>query len=368
MDQILKNIETICTDKDLLPILDKVGNEQRLSFEDGLTIMATPDLHSVGMMADYVKRKKNGDKVYFVVNRHINPSNICAISCKFCAFGTTKKSANAYELSHEQMLSMISDEIKEVHIVGGLHPDWDFKEYLDIVRMIKKNYPDTHVKAFTAVEIDWFTEIAKLSIEDVLLTLKDAGVDALTGGGAEILHPDVRKKICAPKTVATRWEEIHRIAHRLGIPTNATILYGHVEEPFHIVDHMERLRNIEDDSPGFFAFIPVLFQPENTGLKNIKPFPASYDMKLHALARLYLDNFPHIKAYWITLGEKAAQVALHYGASDADGTIIKEKIIHDAGASSDIGHSRDFMVNMIKNSGYTPVERDALYNEVQVFN
>ena len=368
MDQILKNIEIFCTDKDLLPIMDKVGNEQRLSIEDGLTIMATPDLHSVGMMADYVKRKKNGDKVYFVVNRHINPSNICAISCKFCAFGTTKKSANAYELSHEQMLSMISDEIKEVHIVGGLHPDWDFKEYLDIVRMIKKNYPDTHVKAFTAVEIDWFTEIAKLSIEDVLLTLKDAGVDALTGGGAEILHPDVRKKICAPKTVATRWEEIHRIAHRLGIPTNATILYGHVEEPFHIVDHMERLRNIEDDSPGFFAFIPVLFQPENTGLKNIKPFPASYDMKLHALARLYLDNFPHIKAYWITLGEKAAQVALHYGASDADGTIIKEKIIHDAGASSDIGHSRDFMVNMIKNSGYTPVERDALYNEVQVFN
>ena len=368
MDQILKIIETFCTDKDLLPILDKVVNEQRLSFEDGLTIMATPDLHSVGMMADYVKRKKNGDKVYFVVNRHINPSNICAISCKFCAFGTTKKSANAYELSHEQMLSMISDEIKEVHIVGGLHPDWDFKEYLDIVRMIKKNYPDTHVKAFTAVEIDWFTEIAKLSIEDVLLTLKDAGVDALTGGGAEILHPDVRKKICAPKTVATRWEEIHRIAHRLGIPTNATILYGHVEEPFHVVDHMERLRNIEDDSPGFFAFIPVLFQPENTGLKNIKPFPASYDMKLHALARLYLDNFPHIKAYWITLGEKAAQVALHYGASDADGTIIKEKIIHDAGASSDIGHSRDFMVNMIKNSGYTPVERDALYNEVQVFN
>ena len=368
MEQILKNIETICTDKNLLPILDKVGNQQRLSFEDGLTIMATPDLHSVGMMADYVKRKKNGDKVYFVVNRHVNPSNICAISCKFCAFGTTKKSANAYELSHEQMLSMINEEIREVHIVGGLHPDWEFKEYLDIVRMIKDNYPDTHVKAFTAVEIDWFTEIADLSIEEVLLTLKDAGVDALTGGGAEILHPDVRKKICAPKTIATRWEEIHRIAHRLGIPTNATILYGHVEEPFHIVDHMERLRNIEDDSPGFFAFIPVLFQPENTGLKNVKPFPASYDMKIHALARLYLDNFPHIKAYWITLGEKAAQVALHYGASDADGTIIKEKIIHDAGAPSDIGHSRDFMVNMIKNSGYTPVERDALYNEVKVFN
>ncbi|NIP30016.1 MAG: aminofutalosine synthase MqnE [Candidatus Dadabacteria bacterium] len=349
-------------------MLNKIEKEQRLSFDDGLTILQSDDLNTVGLMADYVKRKKAGDKVYFVVNRHVNPSNICAISCKFCAFGTTKKSANAYELSHEQMLSMISDEIREVHIVGGLHPDWEFKEYLDIVKMIKDNYPETHVKAFTAVEIDWFTEISGLSIEDVLLTLKDAGVDALTGGGAEILHPDVRKKICAPKTVATRWEEIHRIAHNLDIPTNATILYGHVEEPFHVVDHLDRLRNIEDDSPGFFAFIPVLFQPENTGLKNIKPFPASYDMKIHALARLYLDNFPHIKAYWITLGEKAAQVALHYGASDADGTIMKEKIIHDAGAPSEVGHSRDFMVNMIKNSGYTPVERDALYNEVKVYN
>ncbi len=368
MGHILETIETLCFDKNLLPILNKIEKEQRLSFDDGLTILQSDDLNTVGLMADYVKRKKAGDKVYFVVNRHVNPSNICAISCKFCAFGTTKKSANAYELSHEQMLSMISDEIREVHIVGGLHPDWEFKEYLDIVKMIKDNYPETHVKAFTAVEIDWFTEISGLSIEDVLLTLKDAGVDALTGGGAEILHPDVRKKICAPKTVATRWEEIHRIAHNLDIPTNATILYGHVEEPFHVVDHLDRLRNIEDDSPGFFAFIPVLFQPENTGLKNIKPFPASYDMKIHALARLYLDNFPHIKAYWITLGEKAAQVALHYGASDADGTIMKEKIIHDAGAPSEVGHSRDFMVNMIKNSGYTPVERDALYNEVKVYN
>ena len=368
MENILESVETLCTDKNLLPILNKVEKGERLSFEDGMTILQSPDLNSVGMMADYVKRKKAGDKVYFVVNRHVNPSNICAISCKFCAFGTTKKSANAYELTHDQMLSMISDEIREVHIVGGLHPDWDFKEYLDIVKMIKDNYPETHVKAFTAVEIDWFTEISGLSIEDVLLTLKDAGVDALTGGGAEILHPDVRKKICAPKTIATRWEEIHRIAHSLNIPTNATILYGHVEEPFHVVDHMERLRNVEDESPGFFAFIPVLFQPENTGLKKIKSFPASYDMKVHALARLYLDNFPHIKAYWITLGEKAAQVALHYGASDADGTIMREKIIHDAGAPSEIGHSRDFMVNMIKNSGYIPVERDALYNEVKVYN
>ena len=181
MDRILETIETICTDKKLLPILEKVEKEERLTFDDGMVIMDTPDLHSVGMMADYVKRKKAGDKVYFVVNRHVNPSNICAISCRFCAFGTTKKSANAYELSHEQILSMLSDEIREVHIVGGLHPDWEFKEYLDIVKLIKNAYPETHVKAFTAVEIDWFTEISKLSIKDVLLTLKDAGVECPDG-------------------------------------------------------------------------------------------------------------------------------------------------------------------------------------------
>jgi len=367
MEQLLETIEKICADKSLLPILDKVQKGVRLTFEEGLKILETDDLNTVGMMADYVKRKLSGDKVYFVVNRHVNPSNICAISCRFCAFGTTKKSANAYELSIDQILEMLNDEIREVHIVGGLHPDWEFEHYLDIVRSIRNEFPQTHIKAFTAVEIDWFSEISGLSLEDVMLTLKDVGVNALTGGGAEILHEEIRKKICAPKTVATRWEEIHFLAHKLGIPTNATILYGHLEKPFHVVDHLERLRRIEDESPGFFAFIPVLFQPENTGLKNIKPFPTSYDMKMHALSRLYLDNFPHIKAYWITLGEKAAEVALHYGASDADGTIMREKIIHDAGAKSDIGHSRDFMINMIKNSGYTPVERDALYNELAVY-
>ena len=368
MERLLELTRAFCADENLLPVIEKVEEGRRLSFEDGLSIMNSPDLGAVGMMADYVKRKKTGDKVYFVVNRHVNPSNICAISCRFCAFGTTKKSAEAYELSHEQMISMLSDEMREVHIVGGLHPDWDFDRYLDIVRTIKRHYPRIHVKAFTAVEIDWFSEISGLSLKDVLLALADAGVDALTGGGAEILHEEVRKKICAPKTVATRWEEIHRLAHGLGIPTNATILYGHIEKPWHVVDHMERLRRIEDDSPGFFAFIPVLFQPENTGLRDVKPFPASYDMKVHALARLYLDNFPHIKAYWITLGEKAAQVALHYGASDADGTITREKIIHDAGAPSEVGHSRDFMIGMIRDSGYVPVERDALYNEINVYN
>lgn len=369
MEGILETIEKLCSDKQLLPILNKVEKGERLSFDEGLKILETDDLNTVGMMADYVKRKRIGDKVYFVVNRHVNPSNICAISCRFCAFGVTKKSGQAYELSIEQIMSMLNEDIREVHIVGGLHPDWEFGHYLEIVKSIKDEYPKTHVKAFTAVEIDWFCEISGKSLTEVLEILKETGVDALTGGGAEILHPEIRKKICAPKTIATRWEEVHKTAHSMGIPTNATILYGHIEKPIHVVDHLERLRNVEDESPGFFAFIPVLFQPDNTGLKkDVQFFSASYDMKVHALARLYLDNFPHIKAYWITLGEKAAQVALHYGCSDADGTIMKEKIIHDAGAQSELGHSRDFMVNMIKNAGYTPVERDALYNEVQVYN
>ncbi|TDJ02827.1 MAG: aminofutalosine synthase MqnE [Candidatus Dadabacteria bacterium] len=369
MERILADVEKLCFDKELFPIMEKVEKGERLTFDDGMTIMGTEDLNTVGMLADYVKRQRVGNKVYFVVNRHVNPSNICAISCRFCAFGVTKKSPNAYELSHEQILSMLSDDIREVHIVGGLHPDWKFEHYLDIIKLVKTNFPQTHIKAFTAVEIDWFTELTGKDIEWVLQTLRENGLDALTGGGAEILHPGIRKKICAPKTVATRWEEIHTIAHSIGIPTNATILYGHIEELFHVVDHLDRLRNVEDESPGFLAFIPILFQPENTGMKKeVKFFAGSYDLKVHALARLYLDNFPHIKSYWITLGEKMAQIALHYGCSDADGTIMREKIIHDAGAQSELGHTRDFMINMIKNAGFIPVERDALYNEVQVYN
>jgi len=255
-----------------------------------------------------------------------------------------------------------------VHIVGGLHPDWPFEHYLDIVRLIKSEYPDVHVKAYTAVEIDWFSDISGLSHEEVLVEMKKAGVDALPGGGAEVFAEEVRKQICAPKTQSLEWINIHRTAHKVGIPSNATILYGHIESPKHVVDHFDRLRRLQDETGGFFAFIPVLFQPENTRMSELMPRPGSYDLKLHALARLYLDNFPHIKAYWVTLGEKAAQVALNYGCDDADGTIIREKIIHDAGAPSEVGHTREFLTRMIKNAGYVPVERDALYNVLHVYN
>jgi|TARA_B110000263_G_scaffold41632_1_gene33516 aminodeoxyfutalosine synthase len=368
LEEILDNFDQLCFDHSLITIKNKILNNERLGFKEAEIIMETRDLNSLGVLAKYKKFLKDGRKIYFVVNRHINPTNICAISCKFCAFGKTKKSSDAYEMSMDQILSLLNEELKEIHIVGGLHPDWKFDKYLEIIREVSRAMPGAHIKAFTAVEIDWFAQISGYSIEKVISELMEAGVDALPGGGAEIFAPEVRKKICSPKTTGDSWLSIHKAAHKLGLPSNATILYGHLESNHDVIDHLEKLRNLQDETNGFLAFIPVLFQPYNTQLKHVKPFPFSYDLKIHALSRLYLDNFPHIKAYWITLGEKAAQVAFHYGVSDADGTIISEKIIHDAGAKSEVGHTREFFVKMIKDSGYLPVERDALYNELKTYD
>ena len=368
MEKLLDNFDEFCIDKNLILIKDKVLSNKRLSFKDAEIIMKTNDLNSLGIIARYKKFSKDGDKIYFVVNRHINPTNICAISCKFCAFGKTMKSSDAYEMSIDKILSLLDDELKEIHIVGGLHPNWKFDKYLEIIGEVSNALPTAHIKAFTAVEIDWFSEISGFSYQKVIEKLMEAGVDALPGGGAEVFAPEVRKKICSPKTDGDSWLEVHREAHKLGLPSNATILYGHLESIYDVIDHLDQLRNLQDETNGFLAFIPVLFQPYNTMLKDIKPFPFSYDLKVHALSRLYLDNFPHIKAYWITLGEKAAQVAFHFGVSDADGTIVSEKIIHDAGARSEIGHTREFFVRMIKDSGYLPIERDALYNELKVYD
>ncbi len=370
MENILEDFDILCVDENLLPIKDKLLNNKRLDFKDAEMIMDTKDLNSLGLLAKYKKLSKDGEKIYFVVNRHINPTNICVIanSCKFCAFGQKKNSPDAYEMSIDKILSLLDEELREIHIVGGLHPDWKFDKYLEIIREVNIAMPSAHIKAFTAVEIEWFSKISGYKVEKVIEQLMNAGVDALPGGGAEIFAPEVRKKICSPKTTGDSWLNIHKAAHKLGLPSNATILYGHLESKYDVIDHLDKLRNLQDQTNGFLAFIPVLFQPYNTRLKHLKPFPFSYDLKVHALARLFLDNFSHIKAYWITLGEKAAQVTFHYGVSDADGTIISEKIIHDAGAKSQIGHTRDFFVNMIKDSGYIPVERDALYNELKIYD
>ena len=368
MARIRDRIERICRDKFLLEVFDKVEGGERIGFEEGLKVLKTDDIYTLGMIADYEKRNREEDRVYFVVNRHVNPSNICAISCKFCAYGKPKDAKGTYELTMDEILERLTDGMREVHVVGGLHPDWPLEHYVEIVREIRTHFPHIHIKAYTAVEIDYFSQISGLSVEEVILKLKDAGLNTLPGGGAEIFGEETRRKICAPKTSSVRWLQIHRIAHSLGVPSNATILYGHIETPEDVVDHMERLRNLQDETGGFLAFIPVLFQPENTRMRYVKPFPGSYDLKVHALARLYLDNFPHIKAYWVTLGEKAAQITLHFGVDDADGTIVQEKIIHDAGAPSPLGLTRDFLTRLIKDAGYTPVERDALYNVVRVYS
>tara|TARA_Y100000590_G_scaffold432797_1_gene549204 strand:+ start:266 stop:1378 length:1113 start_codon:yes stop_codon:yes gene_type:complete len=370
MEQLLDNFDSLCLDKNLIQLKEKILLNQRLDLKDAETIMLSEDINSLGVLARYKKFLKDGDKIYFVVNRHINPTNVCALSkhCKFCAFGVKKGTTDAYEMKIDQILSLLNEDLKEIHIVGGLHPDWSFDKYLEIVREINSAAPHSHIKAFTAVEIDWFSKISGFSFEKVISMLMDAGVDALPGGGAEIFAPEVRKKICTPKTTGESWLKIHQVAHKLGLPSNATILYGHLESIYDVIDHLNHLRDLQDKTSGFLAFIPVLFQPYNTMLKDVKPFPFSYDLKVHVLARLFLDNFPHIKAYWITLGEKAAQVTFHYGVSDADGTIITEKIIHDAGAQSEVGHTRDFFVKTIKDAGYLPVERDALYNEIKIYS
>ncbi len=322
-------------DNNLYPIWEKIQNGTRLSLEDGVTLFNSGDIISIGKMAHAVQQQKSGDAVYFVLNQKIEPTNVCVLSCKFCDFATKPGKPDAYEMTIEEILSKLTPEIHEVHITGGLHPDWEWKYYLDMVREIKKNFPNVDVKAFTAVEIDFFHKKFKLPIEEVLLQLKDAGLRTMPGGGAEVFSERVRKLLFNQKIGAKTWFEVHKTAHRLGIPTNSTLLYGHVETYEERVVHMMKLREAQDETGGFLTFIPLAFQPGDTGIKPKNDFTSAIeDLKTIAVSRLMLDNFPHIKAYWVMLTEEVASVALHFGADDMDGTVGGEKIAHDAGAVS----------------------------------
>ena len=353
-------------DEALIPIWEKVKSEERLSFEDGLTCLSTNDIISLGQMADYVKRKLWGDKVYFVFNRHINPTNICVLSCNFCDFAKKKGDADAYEMGMEEILSKLDPEMHEVHIVGGHHPDWPFERYENIIRGIHEAYPSIEIKAWTAAEIDYFCKRFKLSEEEVFSRMKDAGMVSMPGGGAEVFSNRVRKELFPGKNTAERWLEIHRMAHTMGIKSNATLLYGHIETYEERVQHMMLLRELQDEAPGFLAFIPLEYQ---VGTTNLVPRQASSieDLRTIATSRLMLDNFPHIKAYWVMIGEETASIALNFGASDLDGTIGEEKIAHAAKAASPIGLARSKMLRLIGDAGKIPVERDALYNEIHVY-
>lgn len=348
----------------------KVRDGVRLSAEDALLCFETPDVVALGRLANEVRRRLHGDTVFYNLNRHINPTNVCVYTynCKFCSFAAMKDEPHAWQMSHEEIYRQAAEQggndVTEFHIVGGLHPDLDMAWYEEMLRGLKARFPKAHLKAFTAIEIGWFAKREKLSIEEVLTRLTAAGLGSLPGGGAEIFHPEVREIICDGKLDADEWIEVHRVAHRMGIRSNCTMLYGHVEKSAHKVDHLLRLRELQDEHGGFNAFIPLAYHPENNYL-GLKYHTTGLDDLRHiATARLVLDNIAHIKAYWVMVTPKLAQVALSFGADDLDGTVVRETIYHMAGAETAQMMPTSELERVVRAAGFTPVERDTLYNKV----
>jgi len=357
-----------------MPALDHIENKvlanKRLSYDDGLALFKSTDLLALGRMASHVACKKNGNHAYFVQNMHINPTNICVNRCKFCAFSRSKGEPGAYAMTIEDILNKARSAgkgVKELHIVSGLHPDLPFSWYLDMLRALKTEFPHLHLKAFTAVEIDYLAKLADVSITETLNKLRDAGLGSLPGGGAEIFNSKVRTALCAEKISGDRWLEVIEAAHRCGLKTNATMLYGHIESHEDRIDHLIRLRELQDRTGGFQAFIPLSFHSQNTEIKKSAYTTGFDDLKTLAIARLVLDNFDHIKAYWVMLGEKIAQVALSFGVDDLDGTVVEERITRSAGGVTDGSMTTEDIVHLIKKAGRTPVERDTLYNMVRIW-
>lgn len=356
------------TDARLEPMAKKVLSGERLSAEDGLTLYESSDLLAIGWLANHVREKRHGNICYYNINRHINPTNVCGAHCRLCAFGRAPNAPGAYTFSLEEVWERgaqgVAEGATEFHIVGGLHPDLPFDFYLELIRGLKQRFPQVHLKAFTMVEVGYYSRIAKLPIRETLLAMRKAGVDSLPGGGAEIFNPRVRKIICDHKVSGRMWLDIARTAHEVGLRSNATMLYGHIETPEERVEHMLLLRDLQDRTKGFSAFIPLAFHPDNTALSHL-PKPTGFDdLKTIAISRLLLDNFDHIKAYWIMLTPRIAQIALRFGADDMDGTVIEEKIYHDAGATTPQHMTRAELERLIRAAGRAPIERDTLYQPV----
>jgi len=352
----------------LQPIAQKVLSGQRLSGEDALTLYDSPDILAVGWLANHVRERLHGDNTYFNVNRHINPTNVCVAACRLCAFGRKKDTPGAYTMALEEAwqtaASGYSEAVTEFHIVGGLHPDLPFQYFLDLIRGLKQRFPHVHLKAFTMVEVAYLAKRAKLSIRETLEQLKAAGVDSLPGGGAEIFADRIRHVICDHKIDGDQWLDTARTAHQLGLRSNATMLYGHIESDEDRVDHLLKLRGLQDETGGFQTFIPLAFHPANTPLEHLPTTTGMLDLRQIAVSRLVLDNFPHIKAYWQMLTPRIAQISLRFGADDLDGTVIEEKIYHDAGATTPQGMRRQELERLIREAGRVPVERDTLYRPV----
>ena len=353
-----------------MDLVEKIRNKQRLSQEEGEALYDL-DLYTLGELADEIRQEKYGKKSYFNINRHINPTNVCADVCKFCAYSATRKNPDQYTLTHEQVVQIAKNShtlgAKEVHIVSAHNPKDGVEWYMGAFRKIRESLPDIHIKAMTAAEIDFLFREYGLSYDKVLDLMIENGVDSMPGGGAEIFDEEVREYLCKGKVTSDQWIEIHQKWHERGRESNATMLFGHVETRAHRIDHMIRLRDLQDKTGGFNAFIPLVYQKENNYLKNCN-FPSGQEvLKTYAISRIILDNIPHIKAYWATATINLALIAQEFGCDDLDGTIEKEAIQSAAGAASSQGMNLDDFIALIKNSGFIPVERDSLYNELKVY-
>jgi len=350
-------------------IRDIVEGGGRLDMEDGI-FMYSPEvsLHELGELANMVRERINGNVGYYNINTHLNPTNVCVYRCRFCAFRSDLRDPKGYVMSDEQILARgqeaVDNGCTEMHIVGGLHHQRGYDWYRHIIEILHNTYPQLHLKGWTAVEINWFEFLTKNSLKDILQDLRDAGLGSMPGGGAEIFHPEVRDQICEHKANSHKWLEIHQAAHEVGLKTNCTMLYGHVEQAYHRIDHLLKLRDLQDKTAGFQTFIPLAFHPENTKLSHLKKPSALMDLRTMAISRLMLDNVPHIKAYWIMLGIGTAQTALSYGADDIDGTVRHELIYHDAGATTPEMLSVEQIKQLIVEAGREPVERDTVYRKV----
>ncbi len=355
-------------DSRLSTLAEKVFLRQRLSFEDGVALYESKDILAVGWLANWVREQMHGDTAYFNVNRHINPTNVCVAACRLCAFGRRKGAAGAYTMELEEAWASAaqgySEAVTEFHLVGGLHPDLPLEYFTSLIAGLKQRFPKVHIKAFTMVEISFLARRSKLSIADTIERLKASGVDSMPGGGAEIFSDRVRHIICDHKIDGGDWIETARLVHQAGLRSNATMLYGHVENHEDRVDHMLRLRELQDETGGFQTFIPLAFHPDNTALDHLPRTTGLEDLQQIAVGRLMLDNFPHIKSYWQMVSAPMAQIALRFGADDVDGTVVEEKIYHDAGATTPQGMRRADLERMIREAGRIPIERDTLYRSV----
>jgi aminodeoxyfutalosine synthase len=358
-------------DPALEPIAAKVLAGERLDRREGLVAATTHDLLGVGRMANLVRERLHGDRTYYNINRHLNPTNVCVASCKLCAFYVPwRQREEGWTYSVEQAVEIaardVDESVSELHIVGGLHPKVLVDYYEDLFRALKTRFPWIHLKALTMVELDFLAGLERTTVEEVVRRLRDAGLDSCPGGGAEIFAERVRQQICDHKTDGNRWLEVARTVHRAGLRTNCTMLYGHIEHPEERVDHLIALRELQDDTGGFACMIPLAFHPANTRLDHLPPTGGRLDLQTIALARLVLDNVPHIKAYWIMLGEKVAQIALAFGADDLDGTIFDERITRAAGGSAGAGIRRERLEHLIREARRTPVLRDTLYRAIEL--